>query len=159
MAVGKSAVGQRLSRRLRRRFVDLDRAIERTERMKVRDIFDQKGEDYFRTVEKQVLKEVLRRDGQVIATGGGAIMDEENLRLLKQRSLLVWLTAPVNILLQRAGTGRRRPLLPGTDRQKRTEELLERRQPNYARADVTIDTGFLTVDEVVDEIIRVAQQQ
>jgi shikimate kinase len=159
MAVGKSAVGQRLSRRLRRRFVDLDRAIERTERMKVRDIFDQKGEDYFRTVEKQVLKEVLRRDGQVIATGGGAIMDEENLRLLKQRSLLVWLIAPVNILLQRAGTGSRRPLLTGTDRQKRTEELLERRQPNYARADVTIDTAFLTVDEVVDEIIRVAQQQ
>jgi shikimate kinase len=154
MAVGKSAVGQRLSRRLGMKFVDLDRAVEKKEGMKVGAIFEQKGEDYFRSVEKQVLKEVLRRDGQVIATGGGVVMDEENLSLLKERSFLVWLTAPVRILLRRAGAAKGRPLLEGQDRRKRVEELLERRQPRYARADVSIDTGFLSVDEVVEEIIK-----
>lgn len=153
MAVGKSVVGQRLSRRLKRTFVDLDRAIEKKEGMKVQEIFTQKGEDYFRILEKRVLREVLRRDGQVIATGGGAIMDEDNLSLLKERSLLVLLTAPVKVLLKRAGAGEGRPLLVGRDRQKRIEELIEQRHSTYARADVSVDTGFLSVDEVVEEII------
>lgn len=159
MAVGKSAVGQKLARRLKRRFVDLDRAIEDAAGMKVREIFERKGEDHFRKMEKQVLTEALRRDGQVIAAGGGAIMDEENLRLLKERSLLVCLTAPAKILLQRAGAGKGRPLLKGTDRQKEIEELLERRQANYAKADVSIDTGFLSLDEVVEEIVKAIQRK
>jgi shikimate kinase len=158
MAVGKSAVGQRLARRLKRRFVDLDRAIEKREGMKVGEIFERKGEDYFRKAEKLVLREVLSRHGQVIATGGGAIMDEENLRLLKERSFLVWLTAPVHILLRRSGTGKVRPLLRGMDRAQQVQELLKRRQAHYAEANVSIDTGFLNLDEVVDEIMRVVQQ-
>jgi len=158
MAVGKSAVGQRLARRLKRRFVDLDRAIEKSERMKVQEIFERKGEDYFRKAEKLVLREVLSHNGQVIATGGGAIMDEENLRLLKERSFLVWLTAPVNILLQRSGRGKGRPLLRAVDREQQVQELLERRQANYAEANISIDTGFLSLDEVVDEIMRAIRQ-
>src|SRR5581483_6571307 len=85
MAVGKSAIGRTLAKKLRRRFVDLDALIEKSEGMKVREIFTQKGESYFRRLEKRVLEEVLARDGQVIATGGGAVMDEENLRLLRER--------------------------------------------------------------------------
>ena len=71
MAVGKSAVGRNLAKRLRRRFVDLDRMVEKIEGMKVRDIFEQKGEAHFRQVEKQSLAGVLQQDGQIIATGGG----------------------------------------------------------------------------------------
>ncbi|MBI2359149.1 MAG: hypothetical protein HYV04_09630 [Deltaproteobacteria bacterium] len=97
MAVGKSVVGQRLARRLKRRFVDLDRLIERAEGMKVQEIFDRKGEAYFRAVEKRKLRDVLGHDGQVIATGGGAVMDEENLRLLKQKSFLICLSAAAQI--------------------------------------------------------------
>jgi shikimate kinase len=152
-------VGQRLARRLKRRFVDLDRAIEKREGMKVGEIFERKGEDYFRKAEKLVLSEVLGHDGQVIATGGGAIMDEENLRLLKERSFLVWLTAPVHILLQRSGGGKGRPLLRSVDREQRVQELLERRQANYAEAHVSIDTGFLSLDEVVDEIVKAIQRK
>ena len=69
-------------------FVDIDQAIEKKEGMKVREIFDHTGEAYFRRLEKQTLAEVLERNGQVIATGGGAVLDEENLALLKKRSLL-----------------------------------------------------------------------
>lgn len=154
MAVGKSVVGQRLARRLKRRFVDLDRAIEEAEGMKVSEIFNRKGEAYFRKAEKQALREVLRQNGQVIATGGGVVMDEENLGLLKQRSLLIYLTAPPETLRKRSGTGKERPLLKGNDRRKRIEELLRRREEAYAQAHVSIDTGCLSVDEVVEKIME-----
>src|SRR3989338_6836241 len=86
MAVGKSVVGQRLARKLKRPFVDLDRAIEAKEGMKVSEIFARKGETYFRKVEKETVRELLGRNGQVIAAGGGAVVDEENLNLFKARS-------------------------------------------------------------------------
>lgn len=159
MAVGKSVVGQRLARRLKRRFVDLDRVIEKLEGMKVREIFERKGEDYFRTIESRALQATLAHEGQVIATGGGAIMGEENLRLLKERSLLVCLTAPVRVLLERAGKGNKRPFLKAQDPERAMADLLKRRQPNYAQADVSIDTSFLGVDEVVDEIIKAIENK
>jgi len=158
MAVGKSVVGRRLARRLERRFVDLDHAIEATEGMKIHEIFNRKGEVYFRKVEKRKLREILCQGGQVIATGGGAITDEENLRLLKKRSWLICLTAFPEVLLQRSGTGRERPLLEGDDRERRIKGLLARREKSYAQAHVTIDTSCLSVDEVVARIIEALKQ-
>lgn len=155
MAVGKSVIGKRLAQRLKRRFVDLDRAIEEKERMAVDEIFHHKGEDYFRKVEKQLLSEVLRKNGQVIATGGGAILDEENLGLLKQRALLICLTASPEMLLKRSGSGKERPLLKGDDRHKRIEELSKQRQKNYAQAHFMVDTEYLSADEVVEKIVEV----
>ena len=154
MAVGKSVVGRKLARRLRRRFVDLDQAIEEKEGMKVSEIFDRKGEGYFRNVEKQALGEILRKNNQVIATGGVAIMDENNLNLLKERTFLICLTAPPTTLLRRSGGGKDRPLLEGDDRQRRIEELLRQREKGYAQADLTIDTARLSVDEVVGKIVK-----
>ncbi len=154
MAVGKSAVGQRLARRLKRPFIDLDQAVEDKEGMKVHEIFERKGEAYFRRAEKQTLREILNQDGQVIATGGGVIADEQNLRLLKKRTLLICLTAPATTLLQRSGGGENRPLLKGIDRQKRIEELLSQREKSYGRAHLSIDTENLSVVQVVEEIIK-----
>lgn len=153
MAVGKSAVGRTLARKLDRRFVDLDKVIEKSEGMKVRDIFSRKGESYFRRAEKQALAEVLSQGEQVIATGGGVVMDEENLRLLRQKSLLVCLRAAPEALLRRAGKSRRRPLLEGNDRAQRIRELLAQRETHYAQAHVSVDTGDLTVEQVVEKII------
>ena len=78
MAVGKSAVGRTLAKKLKRRFVDLDKYIEKKQGMKIREIFEQKGEAYFRAVEKECLAEVLSEENQIIATGGGVINDEES---------------------------------------------------------------------------------
>jgi shikimate kinase len=153
MAVGKSAVGRNLARRLRRRFVDLDKVIEKSERMRVSQIFSRKGEPHFRKAEKRALAQVLLQENQVIATGGGIVMDQENLRLLRENTLLVCLTASPEILLRRAGTGRWRPLLQGGDRGERIRELLAQRAKNYARAHVTVDTSDLTVDQVAEKII------
>ncbi len=135
MAVGKSAVGRALARKLRRRFVDLDRLIEKAEGMRVRDIFSQKGESYFRQLEKKALAAVLQQEGQVIATGGGVVM------------------AP-DMLVKRAGNGAKRPLLKGLDRKGRVEELLKQREKNYAQAHAIIDTSQLTVEQIVEKIIH-----
>jgi shikimate kinase len=154
MAVGKSAVGRTLAKRLRRRFLDLDRVIEKAEGMKVRDIFAQKGQPYFRQREKEALAQVLQGGDQVIATGGGVVMDEDNVRLLRERALLICLTASTDALARRVGNGGKRPLLRGADRKERIEELLREREPKYAQADAIIDTTDLTIDQVVDRVIE-----
>lgn len=154
MAVGKSVVGRKLARKLGQRFVDLDQVIAEIAGMEIHEIFNCKGEAYFRKVEKQALRELLCRNGQVVATGGGAVMDEENLRLLKQRSLLICLSASPDVLLQRSKTSRGRPLLKGNNRQTRIEALLKQREKNYALAHVSIDTTGLSVNKVVEKIIR-----
>jgi shikimate kinase len=154
MAVGKSAVGRHLARRLQRRFVDLDRLIEKAEGKKVREIFAAKGEAYFRQLEKRTLHEVLQRDGQVIATGGGVIMDDENLDLLRRQTTLIGLAAPIETLLARAGTGPKRPLLKSADRRQQVEELVRQRESRYGQAHFTVDTNHLTLAQVVDQIIE-----
>ena len=154
MAVGKSAVGRNLAKRLQRRFVDLDRLIEKIEGKKVREIFAEKGEPYFRQLEKRTLEETLRKDGQVIATGGGVVMDDENLTMLREKTTLVGLTASIETLLTRAGGGAKRPLLKGINRRERVEELLKLRESRYAQAHFTVDTSDLTLEQVVDHIIE-----
>ena len=156
MAVGKSAVGRKLARRLKRPFVDLDRAIEKCEGSKVREIFENKGEPYFRQLENQALAHVLREDGQVIATGGGVVLQDDNLRLLQERSLIVCLIANVNAIIRRAGGGNQRPLLRATDKVQRINELLKQRKEYYASAHIEIDTSDLTLDEVVAKILALA---
>jgi shikimate kinase len=152
MAVGKSAVGRSLARKLGLRFVDLDKVVEKSEGMKVKDIFSRKGESYFRRAEKQALREVLFQGEQVIATGGGVVMDEENLRLLREKSFLVCLTAAPQVLLRRAEKNRQRPLLEGGDRAQQIQKLLAQRE-KLCTAHVDVDTSDLTVEQVVEKII------
>jgi shikimate kinase len=153
MAVGKTAVGRTLARKLKRRFIDLDKVIEKAEGMKVREIFAQKGEPYFRQLEKKCLAEVLQEESQVIATGGGAVMDDENLKLLLEKSHLVCLTASPQVILKRLGNGAKRPVLKGVHRQEQLEELLQQREINYRQARAFVDTSDLSVGEVVGKIV------
>ena len=154
MAVGKSVVGRRLARRLGWRFVDVDRAVEEEREMKVAEIFAREGEAYFRKLEKGKLGEILSQADQVIATGGGAVLDDETLSLLKQRSFLVCLTASPETLLRRSGGGEGRPLLKGDDKRRRIEELLSARNARYAEAHLCVDTEGRSVSEVVDKILE-----
>lgn len=154
MAVGKSAVGRNLAKKLKRHFVDLDRFIEKKEGKKVREIFAENGEPYFRQAEKQALAEVLEQSDQIIATGGGVIMDQDNLNLLKEKTLLVCLTASTEVILKRVGNGAKRPLLKGNNRQERIEQLLNDRQKKYSQAHLSVDTSDATIEQVVDKIIE-----
>jgi shikimate kinase len=157
MAVGKSAIGRTLARKLRRRFVDLDRVIERAEGSKVREIFERQGEAYFRQLEKQALTAVLEANNQVIATGGGIILDDQNIQILREKALLIGLSAEADVLLARAGDGSKRPLLQGSARREKIADLLRQRESRYAQAHVTIDTSNLTVDQVVKKIIAILE--
>jgi shikimate kinase len=159
MATGKSAVGRNLARKLHRRFVDLDALIEKAEGRKVREIFAEKGESYFRRLEKQTLEQILSQQGQIIATGGGIILDEDNLTLLRQKSLLIGLTASTDVLVGRVGRNSKRPLLKGADVRARIEELLQQRQSRYAQADVSIDTSGLTINQVVEKILDIIRSE
>jgi shikimate kinase len=100
---------------------------------------------------------VLGEHNQVIATGGGAIIDEENMRDVRKKALLVCLTANIDILLKRVASGSKRPLLDSADRKTRIEELLALRQDKYAQADLSIDTTDLSIDQVAERIIEMAQ--
>jgi shikimate kinase len=157
MAVGKTAVGRKLAQRLAWRFVDLDRAIEAAAGMKVQEIFKRDGEAYFRKLEKQKLREILVGERQVIATGGGAVLDEENLSLLKEKALLVCLKAKPETLLGRARSGAKRPLLDVADRAGRIRELLSQREAAYAKAHATVATDGAAVDDVVERIMKIIE--
>ena len=152
MAAGKTVVSRRLARSLGWSFVDLDAVIEAGEGLAVREIFASRGERYFREREKAALGQVLEGSEQVIALGGGAVVDPDNLRLLKERSLLIWLKVSPQTVLSRTGETDDRPLLQGPDRLKRIEELSAQRESIYAEADFTLDTDELTVDQVVQRI-------
>ena len=121
----------------------------------MRDIFAEKGESYFRRLEKQALEQILSQQSQIIATGGGIILDEDNLTLLRQKSFLIGLTASTDVLVSRVGKNSKRPLLKGVDVRARIEELLQQRQSRYAEADVIIDTSGLTINQVVEKILKV----
>lgn len=152
MAAGKTVVGRKLARSLGWSFVDLDAVIEAHEGCVVREIFANHGEGYFRESEKAALEQVLQRSEQVVALGGGAVVDGDNLSLLKARSLLVWLKVSPQTVLRRVGRADVRPLLQGPNRLKRIQELAAQRDKIYAEAAVTVSTDGLTVEQVVHHI-------
>ena len=152
MGTGKSSVGRRLAKELNCQFIDTDDLIEKEVGLKIPLIFDRYGEASFRAVEKKVVKDVVLKDNQVIATGGGAIIGEENLAALKASGLIVCLTSSVDTILSRIGTGKERPLLNQSDKRDAIERILDYRKPFYAKADLCIDTTNKRIDEVVAEI-------
>ncbi|RMG59683.1 MAG: shikimate kinase [Deltaproteobacteria bacterium] len=153
MGTGKSTVGVMLARRLRREFVDLDSVIEEVEGKSIRDIFEEKGELYFRDVESRCLNDVLSRPGMVVATGGGAVIREENRRRMREYGFVVCLTASPAVIEERVRETTVRPLLLGGDFRERVRALLEERKEFYRDSDLTIVTDGKMPVQVVDEIL------
>lgn len=157
MGTGKSSVGKLLASRLGFYFTDLDAEIEAKCNMTILEIFDQYGEDYFREKEKSVLKEVAARKNTVIATGGGAVKDAENLSLLKKSGFVIALTASAEVIYERTARVGERPLLDNateTERKQRIVDMLEERNKFYEQADYAIDTDELSPMQVADDIAK-----
>lgn len=153
MGTGKSVVGRRLAERLAVPFVDLDDAIEAEAGMTIAEIFASEGEPGFRRRERELIATLANRQSGVVATGGGAVLDPENIRNLKTGALLVCLAAEPTVILQRLGADTHRPLLQTSDRLARIRELLEQRASAYAQADLSIDTSKAGIEEIVDRIV------
>jgi shikimate kinase len=155
MGTGKTAVGEKLAKRLGFEFLDTDLMVEADTGKSITEIFEKEGEPAFRTYEKKMVRKALEREKVVIATGGGAIIDPENLKLMKEKGIVVGLSASPEAILQRVASMETRPLLRSKDQLKRIESLLSHRSPYYRKADKIVDTTMKRLDETVDEILKV----
>ena len=153
MGVGKTTVGRLLSTRLGYTFVDSDAEAEREAGMKITEVFAERGEPYFREIERRIITRVSRGDKQVIALGGGAVLDSRNVKELRKSGKMVLLTAsPEEIGLRTRGDVSR-PLLAGTDKLTRIRALLDERRDHYlAAADMVVDTNGVPPIRVAEAI-------
>ena len=158
MATGKSSVGPKLALRLGYEFVDLDALIETEAGMPIPEIFSTYGEDAFRSLESRMLERVAARARCVIATGGGAIVNLRNLELLRRNGVIVTLTAEPDVILERIGGRKDRPMLQGGEMRDRIRQLLGERAAAYAKADLTVDTSTRSVEEVVTHLLEALEQ-
>jgi len=154
MGAGKSAVGRRLAERLGMSMVDTDDIIEKEAGMRITEIFQRFGEERFRELEREVVKKVSRLDNHVIITGGGVVLNKENMADLRRKGVIIHLHADPEVIYNRVRGESHRPLLQVKDSMKRIRELLEYRAPFYADNDMEVDTTSLTVEEAVDEIVK-----
>lgn len=158
-AAGKTAVGRLLAQVLGWPLVDLDTELMREAGKSIAEIVAAEGWAGFRRREKELVKRYAGRPGLVLTPGGGVVLDPENVARLKEKGLLIWLTAPAAVIKERlardAGTAVSRPGLQGGDPLAEVEAILREREPLYrAAADVVIDTAELTPEQVAAKILE-----
>lgn len=146
MGAGKTSIGRQLAKRLQRRFVDVDHEIEAQTGVRIPTIFEIEGEAGFREREAQAIAQLTAQPGLVLATGGGAVMREENRRHLRDSGVVIYLRVPPQTLFERTRHDRNRPLLQVENPLGRIEELYAQRDPLYREiADLIMDSGNCSV--------------
>lgn len=153
MGAGKSSVGKRLATRLALPFADADTAIEQAAGMSIPEIFDRHGETDFRAGERRVIARLLHDGPQVLATGGGAYMNEQTRERIRDQGLSIWLKAEVDVLIRRVRKRGDRPLLRSADPEATLRQLMEVRYPVYAQADIMILSGEVSHETMVEALV------
>lgn len=153
MGAGKSSVGRRLAGRLAIPFVDADAEIEAAAGMTIPEIFAKHGEPYFRAGEARVIARLLAGGPQVLATGGGAMMDASTRALIRDKGVSIWLKADLDMLLRRTKRRGDRPLA------EKIKDLLPLREPFYSQADIIVELRDDPHDTIVDEIVGALPRQ
>jgi len=159
MGTGKTYTGRALARRLGTKFIDTDALIEKEAGNSISEIFEKFGEAHVRKLERDVVKRVSEENGIVIAVGGGAIVNPDNLAALKRNGLIINLTASPEVILARVERNSDRPLLQVEDKIGKIKELLEKRAPFYEKTDFTVDTDGRTPEQVADEILGIVKNE
>jgi shikimate kinase len=159
MGSGKSTVARIIGKKLGWQVCDLDRLITEKAGITIPEIFAGKGEAYFRRLEKELLATVLQQgEHLVVATGGGAVIDEENRRVMKENGTMVYLRAEIKDLCRRLGKGKGRPLLAGGEPEEILAQLAREREAFYREAQVIVDTRGLTPAAVARQVITAVFQ-
>src|SRR5580698_8516621 len=154
MGAGKSSIGRRLASRLNIPFVDADTEIEKAAGMSIADIFARHGEADFRSGEARVIARLLDGGPQVLATGGGAVMNADTRAAIKAKGVSIWLSAELDVLMRRINKRKNdRPMLQTADPAATLRELLVAREPLYAQADITVQSREVPHDAIVSEIM------
>ena len=155
MASGKTTIGRKLAAALGFDFQDTDHLVEKRAGADISWIFDMEGEDGFRNREQAVIEEATAQTGVVLATGGGAVLREDNRRVLRERGVVVYLEAAADVIVERASRDRRRPLLEVADLPSRVEALLAERAPLYQSvAHVTVATDRRPSRVIAQQVVE-----
>ena len=158
MGAGKTVVGKEVARKLCMEFVDMDDIIEEKEGCSISEIFAEKGEKHFREVESEAARSLSRREGLVIATGGGVVLDRKNVDALQLSGAGICLTASPEVIYERVKNESHRPLLLTDNPLKRIRSLLRYRAPFYAKVKYRIDTSDLPAESVVENILGIVKK-
>ena len=158
MGAGKTSVGRRLAEKLGIPFVDADHEIEEAAGKSIAEIFSDHGEAYFREGERRVIQRLIGSGTQVLATGGGAFMNDETRARIQEHGISVWLKASLPLLMKRVAKRQDRPLLKADDPQTVMRNLMEKRYPVYGLADVTVESRDVQHGQMVNDVIRALAQ-
>lgn len=153
MGAGKTSVGRRLAQILALPFIDSDHEIEAVSRMSIPELFQTYGEPEFRALEQRVLARLLMEGPAVVATGGGAFMNEDTRQAIRDNAVSVWLKADLDTLMQRVAKRQNRPLLKAPDPRAVMQSLIDARYPVYAGADVTVTSRDARHAVIAEEIV------
>ena len=154
MGVGKSTIGKMLAKKLKLKFIDVDRIIEIKEKSTIKEIFQNKSENYFRKIEKKIIFEELKKNNLVIALGGGAFINVSVRRKIKDTCISFWLDLKVDILLSRLKNATKRPLLDKDQLEKSVNKIYSERKKIYNESNFRIRCNFMSKNEIVDKITK-----
>ncbi len=154
MGVGKSTIGKKLAKKLKLKFIDIDHLIETREKSTIKEIFENKSENYFRKVEKKIIVEELKKNNLVIALGGGAFINASLRRKIKDTCISFWLDLKVDILLKRLKNTTKRPLLDKDQLEKSVNKIYSERKKIYNESNFRIKCNSMNKNEIVDKIIK-----
>ncbi len=157
MGTGKTTVGRMVAERVHRPFIDMDSVIEERAGKTISDIFAEDGEAQFRKQERDLVKELCRKREQVIAPGGGIVLDPDNIRDFDRTGTVICLLAEPETILERVGKESHRPLLESEDKARAITELLEKRRPLYDAIPRRINTTHLSASQVADRVIELSR--
>ncbi len=154
MGVGKTTVGKRLAQKLNLPFADADQEIVEAAGMTIAEMFDRYGEDYFRDGERRVIARLLEGDQKIIATGGGAFVNEQTRALMLEKAIIIWLDASIETIVDRVARKTDRPLLQNGDPRDIITRLSAERNPLYAQAHFHVQSQTSPHDTTVDAILK-----
>jgi len=155
MGVGKSTIGTNLAKKLKLKFIDIDKVIEDREKNNIKEIFKINGEDYFRKIERKITMQILKNNNLVIALGGGAFLDKSIREEIKNTSISFWLDLSVKSIVRRLKNVKKRPLLNKDNLEESINKIYSERKKIYKLSDYRIKCDLLKIEQVVEKIINI----